>query len=255
MPERLSRHRLLSYLDRYLEAQTGSDYCPNGLQVEGRSEIGRIVTGVSACRKLFTRAAELDADAVLVHHGLYWRGDEQPLVGLLYQRVKLLVDAGINLLAYHLPLDRHPKVGNNAVAARRFGIESPKPFGDLEGLPVGFAGTLSTPLSPTDFSARCHHVFGQEPLSFDSGPDPIRSAAFVSGAAERLFHTAIAEGYDAYVTGEVSEWVMNVAGESKTHFFAAGHYATERLGVQALGAHLTAELGLEVEFVDVPNPV
>ncbi|MCZ6726569.1 MAG: Nif3-like dinuclear metal center hexameric protein [Acidobacteria bacterium] len=251
----MSRERLVAFLDEYLDAHEGSDYCPNGLQVQGRAQVGHVVTGVSACRDLFQRATERGAHAVLVHHGLFWRGDEQPLVGLLYRRVRLLLEAGINLLAYHLPLDRHPELGNNALAARRFGIDSPRPFGDNDGLPIGFGGRLPTPLSAVDLAARCQEVFGQVPLAFEGGPEAIASVAFVSGAAERALHTAIAEGYDAFVTGETSEWVMNVARESGIHFFAAGHYATERLGIEALGRHVASELGVSVEFVDVPNPV
>jgi dinuclear metal center YbgI/SA1388 family protein len=255
MPEVIPRERLVAYLDEYLEAQRGRDYGPNGLQVEGREDVTLLVTGVSACQRLFERAAELGADAILVHHGIFWEGDDRSLTGLRYRRVAALVQSEINLLAYHLPLDRHPVVGNNALAVRRFGITDPRPFGEHEGVSIGFGGALSPPLAPEAFSHRCLEVFGQEPLAFPYGPDPIRSAAFVSGGAQALFHTAIAEEYDAYVTGEATEWVMNVAREAATHYFAAGHYATERLGVQALGAHLADHFDLEVEFVDVPNPV
>jgi dinuclear metal center YbgI/SA1388 family protein len=251
----VSRGELLRHLDHYLEAGVGSDYCPNGLQVEGRPEITKLITGVSACRELFERAADAGADAILVHHGLLWSGDERPLVGLLYRRLALLFEAGISLFAYHLPLDRHPEVGNNAVGIRRFGIRDPRPFGEHEGLPIGFGGVLPEALSPTAFTAQCAEIFGQQPQGFIEGPDPIRSVALVSGSAERLFHSAIAEGYDAFVTGEVSEWVMNVARESATHFFAAGHHATERLGIQALGDHLAERFDVSVDFVDVPNPV
>jgi dinuclear metal center YbgI/SA1388 family protein len=255
VPEVVARERLVAYLDEYLGAQTGTDYGPNGLQVEGRDDVALLVTGVSACLDLFERAAALEADAILVHHGIFWEGDDRSLTGLRYRRVAALLQAEINLLAYHLPLDRHPIVGNNALAARRFGIHDPRPFGEHDGLTVGFGGALTHPLAPEAFAHRCLEVFGQEPVAFAHGPDPIRSAAFVSGAAQRLFHMAIAEEYDAYVTGESSEWVMNVARESATHYFAAGHYATERLGVQALGAHLAEHFDLEVEFVDVPNPI
>lgn len=255
MPEVVSRERLVAYLDEYLEVHRGSDYGPNGLQVEGREDVALLVTGVSACQELFERAVELGADAVLVHHGIFWDWEDRALTGMRFRRVAALIHAELNLLAYHLPLDRHPVVGNNAIAAQRFGISDPRPFGEYEGLTVGFGGALTHPLPPDAFAHRCLEVFGQEPLAFPHGPDPIRSAAFVSGGAQKLFYTAIAEEYDAYVTGEASEWVMNVARESGTHYFAAGHYATERLGVQALGAHLADHFDLEVEFVDVPNPV
>jgi len=255
VPESIGRPELVEYLDTLLDAQVGSDYCPNGLQVEGRDQITSIVTGVSACSELFERAVEVKASAVLVHHGLFWRGDDLRLQGVLRHRVKLLLDAGINLLAYHLPLDRHPELGNNILATRRFGIENPRPFGGDDGLGLGYGGNLPSPLEPQAFVARCADVFGQSPQAFLNGPVPIRSAAFVSGAAESLFHRAISEGYDAFVTGEVSEWVMNISRESGAHFVAAGHYATERLGVSALGDHLKAQFGLDVQFVDVPNPV
>ncbi|MDH3402591.1 MAG: Nif3-like dinuclear metal center hexameric protein [Acidobacteriota bacterium] len=249
------RDELVGYLDRYLEAGLGSDYGPNGLQVEGRAEIAKVVTGVSACRELFERAVAAGADAILVHHGLFWNGDARPLVGLLRRRVGILIAADVSLIAYHLPLDRHPVVGNNGVAARRFGVAAPRPFGSRDGLPLGCGGLLPEPLAPAAFVERCGEIFGQEPLAFCAGPDPIRSVAFVSGAAERLFHDAIAEGYDAFVTGEASEWVMNVARESGTHFVAAGHYATERLGIAALGEHVAERFGVGVELIDVPNPV
>ncbi len=249
------RQQLLDYLDGYLDADVGDDFGPNGLQVEGRGTIRKIVTGVSASEALFRRARELEADAVLVHHGLFWNGDDRRLVGFLRRRVGALIEGDINLFAYHLPLDRHSGLGNNVLAARAFGIDPPRPFGEHEELPIGSAGELDEPLAPARFERRCEEVFGQAPLAFAHGPDPIRTAAFVSGAAERLFHQAIADGYDAFVTGEASEWVMNVARETGTHFFAAGHYATERLGVRELGRLLAREFGITVEFVDVPNPV
>jgi dinuclear metal center YbgI/SA1388 family protein len=255
MTDAVPRHHLVGYLDTLLDAATGTDYCPNGLQVEGREEIRRMVTGVSVCRELFERAIALEADAILVHHGLFWSGDEQRLVGILRQRVKLLLDAEISLLAYHLPLDRHAEYGNNILAARNFGIEAPEPFGKHEGRSIGFAGLLPAPLTCEEFEQRCAAVFGQPPIVASGGGGAIRTAAFVSGAAEGLFREAISRGYDAYVTGEISEWVMNVARESGVHFFAAGHYATERLGIAALGEHLAEQFGLAVEFVDVPNPV
>lgn len=255
MSEGVGRGQLVEYLDGLLEARNSSDYCPNGLQVEGKSEIRRLVTGVSACRELFERARELGADAILVHHGLFWRGDDRRLVGIQRQRVGQLIEADINLVAYHLPLDRHRELGNNILAARRFGIAEPRPFGLQDGLTLGFGGTLAAPQTPQEFAARCAAVFGQEPHVAAAGDGTIHAAAFVSGAAESLFHAAIAEGYDAFVTGEISEWVTNVARESGVHFFAAGHYATERLGVAALGDHLQERFGLEVEFVDIPNPV
>ncbi len=250
----MSRRRLLEALDGLLEPERSDDACPNGLQVEGRDAIASVVTGVSACAELFERAVDLGADAVLVHHGLFWRGDERTVTGVQRRRLGILIEHDVNLIAYHLPLDRHPVVGNNALAARAFGIEAAEPFPRSARDPIGIAGELG-PISPDAFERRCGEVFGQPPLAFAHGPDPIRSAAFVSGAAERMLHDAIAEGHDAFVTGEVSEWVPNLAREAGVHFFAAGHHATERLGIAELGRWLAAELGIDETFVDVANPV
>ena len=249
------RDDLIRYLDDYLDAAQGADYGPNGLQVEGRSEIRKIVTGVSSCTELFARAAVAGADAVLVHHGLFWRGTPYPLTGVQYRRVAALIEAGLNLIAYHLPLDRHPKVSNNALTARAFGLEDLTPFALHEGLPTGFKGRFPTPIPAHELVDRCRRIFGQEPLAFTSGPDPVATLGIVSSGAQSELLQAIAEGLDAYLTGEASEWVMNVAREAGVHYLAAGHYATERLGVRALGEHLAKRFGLEVEFIDVPNPV
>jgi dinuclear metal center YbgI/SA1388 family protein len=246
---------LVAYLDHYLDAARGRDFGPNGLQVEGKSEIGKIATGVSACHELFVRAREACADAVLVHHGLFWDGMPRTLTGFQYRRVAELIHGEMSLLAYHLPLDRHAEVGNNAVAARRFGLTDLEPFSLYEGLPIGFKGRFPAPLAKEELVARCSTVFGQEPLAFLAGPAEVRTLGIISGGAQRQLHDAIADGLDAYLTGEASEWVMNVAREAGIHYLAAGHYATERLGIRALGEHVAERFGVEVEFIDVPNPV
>jgi dinuclear metal center YbgI/SA1388 family protein len=246
---------LVAYLDELLDAKRGRDYGRNGLQVEGRPEIRKVVTGVSACRELFVRAHLAGADTVLVHHGLFWEWMPRQLTGFHFERVAELVRSGMSLLAYHLPLDRHAGLGNNAVAARRFGLVDLEPFALYEGLPVGFQGRFPEPVSPDRLTALCREIYGQEPLAFLSGPSPVRTLGIVSGGAQKELYDAIALGLDAYLTGEVSEWVMNVAREAGIHYLAAGHYATERLGVQALGDHLAEKFGLDVEFIDVPNPV
>lgn len=251
----MNRSALLHYLETTLRASEGQDYCPNGLQVEGRSEITKIVTGVSACQELFDRAHQADADAVLVHHGLFWHGMPYPLTGLTYQRVSTLIKNDINLLAYHLPLDRHPELGNNALAAQALGLTDRVPFGDYKGYPIGFAGRFDGGISPQELSQRAATFFEQQPQAFLHGPDPVESLAIISGGAQKEFYLAIDQGYDAFITGEVSEWVMNLARESGTHFLACGHYATERCGVRALGEHLAERFSLEVEFIDVPNPI
>jgi len=246
---------LAAYLDELLDARRGRDYGPNGLQVEGRPLVGKVATGVSACRELFLRAREAGADTVLVHHGLFWEWMPRQLTGFHFERVAELVRSGMSLLAYHLPLDRHAGLGNNAVAARRFGLVDLEPFCLYEGLPVGFKRRFPEPVAPDRLAALCREVYGQEPLAFLSGPSPVATLGIVSGGAQKELYDAIADGLDAYLTGEVSEWVMNVAREAGIHYLAAGHYATERLGVQALGEHLAERFGVEVEFIDVPNPV
>ena len=254
-PKAIDRDVLISYLNGYLEADRGRDFCPNGLQIEGKPEIRRVVTGVSACKELFDRAIDSGADAILVHHGLFWDGDPRTLTGVQYQRVAALIRAEVNLLAYHLPLDRHYEVGNNAMAASALGLSQVEPFGQLEGLPLGFKGVFPRPVPLVEILTRCKAIFEQSPLIFDFGPDPVRSVGVISGAASRSLHDAIRDRLDMFITGEPSEWTMNVAKEAGCHFVAAGHYATERLGVKALGAHLETQFDLEVEFMDVPNPI
>jgi dinuclear metal center YbgI/SA1388 family protein len=252
----VDREALLAYLDGYLDAQQGTDYCPNGLQVEGRREITKVVTGVSACVELFERAAAASADAILVHHGLFWRGDPRVLTGVQYRRVAALIRARINLIAYHLPLDRHIEVGNNAVGARDLGLQDLQPFCMHDGLAIGVRGVFPEP-SPAlaELLDRLAKLYGQHPLSFPFGPQLIKTAAFVSGGGGSCLHQAIKEEIDLFITGEAEEWSMNLAKEAGINFVAGGHYASERLGVQALGEHLRDRFGLEVEYIDVPNPV
>lgn len=251
----MDRNQLVAYLDEFLMKDQVSDFCPNGLQVEGSPSVSRLVTGVSACRELFERARQRHADAVLVHHGIFWQGDSRTITGLQHQRVAELIEGDLNLIAYHLPLDRHPEIGNNAIAARRLKLTRVKPFGNHAGTSLGFKGEFEQPIPIGELLERCLTVFQQKPLSFTEGPAAVSTVGMISGAAESSFHEAISSGLDAFITGEASEWVMNVARESATHFIAAGHYATERLGVEALGEHLNQQFGLEVHFEDIPNPV
>jgi dinuclear metal center YbgI/SA1388 family protein len=253
MASSVNRDALISHLDQYLDSR-GRDYGPNGLQVEGREEIGKVVTGVSACQELFARAREAGADAVLVHHGLFWEGMPRTLTGFQYRRVAELIRGEMSLIAYHLPLDRHLEVGNNAVAGRQLGLRRIEPFGEHDGLPLGVKGLFPEAVPAEELVERCRQVYGQEPLAYLAGPESISTLGIISGGGQREFYSAIGEGLDAYVTGEVTEWVMNVAKETRTHYLAAGHYATERLGVRALGEHLAERFGIEVEFIDVPNP-
>lgn len=254
MAESIDRDELVAYLDKLLEVSRGQDYCPNGLQVEGRGLVRRIVTGVSACRELFAEARRLKADAVLVHHGIFWKGASPTLVGVQYGRVRELILGELNLLAYHLPLDRHPELGNNALAARNFGLVELEPFAFHAGEPTGYAGRFPEPIAAEVLVRRAEEIYERKPLVYSYGPERVRNLAIVSGGAQKELYGAIDAGYDAFLTGEVSEWVMNLAREARVHYLAAGHYATERCGVRALGKHLAERFGLEVEYVDVPNP-
>lgn len=247
---------LVEYCDQLLDAAAGRDYGPNGLQVEGTRDVRKVVTGVSACVELFERARDAGADAVFVHHGLLWESaGARAIVGHRRRRLATLIEAGLHLVAYHLPLDRHPELGNNALAAKQLGLYAVEPFAPHDGLPTGVRGRYPDPLAPAELVARCRAAFGQEPLAFLHGAEQVATVGIVSGGADRDVHQAIAAGLDAFVTGEASEWVMHVAREERIHFLACGHHATERLGIRALGDHLATRFGLEHEFVDIPNPV
>jgi dinuclear metal center YbgI/SA1388 family protein len=248
--------QLIAALDELLQPAVFRDHGPNGLQVPGAQTVTRVVTGVSARRELHERAAELGAQLVLVHHGLFW--DFQPigLTPLLAERLRPLFKHDINLAAYHLPLDAHPELGNNALLAAALGCEAQRPFGDYKGTPIGRAGTFAGDgISPDDLRARVHEATGREPLMLGAGPERIRTIGIVSGAAADTLHAAAAEGLDAFLTGEPREHITAEAEELGLHFVAAGHYATETFGVRALGDLLAERFGIEHTFVDLQNPV
>jgi dinuclear metal center YbgI/SA1388 family protein len=240
---------LIGHLDALLNPSAYADYGPNGLQVPGKDRIGTVVTAVSASAALFEHAAEQDADLVLVHHGLFW-GAMGPVDAQLKRRLKLLFDHDIALAAYHLPLDAHPEVGNNALLARAIGATDPEPFAA-----IGVRARLDA-ITPDELHARVREATGgREPLSFLAGPAAVRTIGIVSGGAAKHLDDAIAAGLDAFVTGEPREPVMNDAREAGIHFLAAGHYATETFGVRALGDRLAAEFGIKHLFADLPNPI
>ena len=250
----VERNLLLQEIEQFLNVNAISDYCPNGLQVEGKAQIKRIVSGVTASQALIDAAIELQADAILVHHGYFWKGEDQRVIGMKQRRIKALLTHDINLLAYHLPLDVHPEVGNNVQLAQRLGLTV---TGSLEpGNPrsVGLIGALDAPLSAKDFAARIESVLGRAPLVFDQHK-PIQSVAWCTGGAQGYIEQAIAAGVDAYLTGEVSERTFHEAQENGISFFAAGHHATERYGVQALGEWLVKRFGIEHHYVECDNPV
>lgn len=248
------RDEILDYLDEYLLVREIRDFGPQGLQVEGAELVERIVTGVSASAELFERANALGAQMVMVHHGLFWDRDSRVVRGALRRRLSLLLRAEMTLAAYHLCLDRHPELGNNMLAARGLGLEEIEPFGLYEGTTIGYAGKLS-PTPVEEFLERINAFYGSGSLVFPYGPLEVRSAGIISGGAQRELLQAIDAGLDLFITGEASEFVMHTAKEARIHFVAAGHYATERLGIRALGEHVAARFGTEAIFVDLPNPV
>lgn len=249
---------LVAELDALLDPHRFRDYGPNGLQVPGKPNIARIATGVSASAELFERALADDeqADLILVHHGLFWGNQPTPIDPAMKRRLKLLFDADASLVAYHLPLDAHPRLGNNALLAQGLRARETEPFARHEGEPIAVLARFGGDGVPAaDLQARVHELTKREPLVFDAGPPRIRALAIVSGAGAPYLQEAIEVGADAFLTGEPAERVMTQAQEGAIHFIAAGHYATETFGVRALGEHLATRFDVEHVFIDVPNPV
>jgi dinuclear metal center YbgI/SA1388 family protein len=245
-----ARDEIVAYADEYLDLDSYPDYGPMGLQVVGADEVAKIACGVSASLELFRRAAEGGAQLLLVHHGLFWDRDPRPIGRAMRQRLETLFEAHLSLAAYHLALDAHPEVGNNALLCRALGVDPVERFAG-----VGYGGPLAEPCSVDELAGRVERALDRSPLMFRFGPDRIERAAVCSGAAAGYLAEAAARSYDCYVTGEPAEPSMMTAREARLHFVAAGHYATETLGVQALAAHLADRFGVEWEFVDLPNPV
>jgi dinuclear metal center YbgI/SA1388 family protein len=244
------RDEILAFAGDLLDLDAYPDYGPMGLQVAGAREVGRIACGVSASLELFERAAAAGAQLLLVHHGLLWDRDSRVIDDALRRRLKTLFDADITLAAYHLALDAHPEVGNNALLARELGIDPTERFAE-----IGWGGRLSEPASADEFAARTREKLGTEPIVFAHGPDRVERAAVVTGGAGRHLTQAAREGYDLFLTGEPEEPSLQTARELGIHFVAAGHYATERIGVQALARRLAEQFALAWEFIDLPNPV
>ncbi|MDS4069464.1 MAG: Nif3-like dinuclear metal center hexameric protein [Candidatus Competibacter sp.] len=247
---------LVAYTDRLLAADTFSDYCPNGLQVEGRPEVETLVGGVTACQALLDAAVERGADAVLVHHGWFWKGEDPRVVGMKRRRLATLLRHDLGLIAYHLPLDAHPELGNNAQLARLLDLTVTGTAGDNGRAPgLVMLGELAEAVGGDAFAARIETRLRRKPLHIPGGDAPIRRLAWCTGAAQSCIETALQEGVEAFLTGEASEQTVHFARENGLHFFAAGHHATERHGVQALGAHLAQQFALRFIFVDIDNPV
>jgi dinuclear metal center YbgI/SA1388 family protein len=245
-----SRDEIIAFADELLDVASYPDYGPIGLQVVGSPEVEKIACGVSASRELFQRAAAARAQLVIVHHGLFWDRDTRVVGPLMRERLRALFDADLTLAAYHLALDAHPEIGNNAILSRELGVARERRFAG-----VGFGGRLEHPVSMPELAERVQARVGRMPLVFSYGPELIERVAVCSGGAARHLADAVAEGYDCFVTGEADEPTKHGAKEAGIHFVAAGHYATETSGVQALSATLADEFGLEWEFIDLPNPV
>ena len=247
---------IIAFLDDLLAPADFDDYCPNGLQVPGSESVELVATGVSANRTAIERAiADHDAGFVLCHHGLFWNGRPRSIDATLRGRLAPLFAADVALAAYHLPLDAHPALGNNALLCDLLGFDRGERFAEHGGRPIGFVGRSEAGVSRADLIDRIRAGLGRDPLVQGAGPDPIHSLGIVSGGAAGDLRAAIELGLDGFLTGEPTEWAMAEAEEAGVHFIAAGHYATETLGVLALGEALAARFGIAHVFVDVPNPV
>ena len=250
----VSLTQLVKKLEDVLTPQLFNDYCPNGLQVEGAESIAKLVTGVTASQALIDRAIDEKADALLVHHGFFWKGEAPNVTGVRRRRIKALLQNDINLLAYHLPLDVHKQYGNNARLADLLGIEITGGLEPENPLSVGNAGVLAQPIRAEEFCQHVAEVLGREPLLIAAGNHPIKTIAWCSGGAQDYIDQAAMLGVDAYLSGEISERTTHSARELGVHYIAAGHHATERFGVQALGEFLATEFAIEHYFVDIDNP-
>jgi dinuclear metal center YbgI/SA1388 family protein len=250
----MKRQELLDYLDELLNTKSFSDYGPNGLQVEGRENIQRVVTAVSASVELFQQAIELEADAIIVHHGIIWDSERPVYQGSYKQRVKLVLEKNINLFAYHLPLDAHPEIGNAAQMAQLLGLSNCESFGEYRGSWIGIKGRIM-PRPAEEFFNLIRGKINPAAIVFPFGPLKIERIGIISGSAPKEIRQAVADKLDLFLTGEASEFVMHYAKEEEIHFVAAGHYATESFGIRALGEHIREKFSIKVDFIDIPNPV
>ena len=243
---------LHTYLKEILQPARFNDYCPNGLQVEGRSDVNKIVTGVTASQALIDEAVKRNADAILVHHGYFWRGEALEIVGMKKRRIQTLLRHDINLFAYHLPLDAHPEFGNNVMLGKKLNLAVDRWLDDKQMVAMA---TLPAPVALTDLCALIQSQLGRTPQLIAGSKSSIQTIAWCTGAAQQYIDIAIAADVDVFISGEISEQTVHAVRESNTAYIAAGHHATERYGIQALGEHLSEKLGLVHEFVEIDNPV
>ena len=248
-----TRQQLNAFLDALLTPARFEDYCPNGLQVEGREEVHHLVTGVTASQALLQAARERGADAILVHHGYFWRGEDSRITGMKAARLRTLIAAEMSLFAYHLPLDCHPEYGNNATLGRLMGVPAPEPLDHEHATTPLFKGFLDQPIALQALAGRLEASLSRAPLVVGDGN--VQSIVWCTGAGQGYIDLAADAGADVYVTGEVSEQTVHIARERNIAFIAAGHHATERYGVQAVGALAADTLGCTHEFIEIANPV
>lgn len=250
------RDEIIAFCDQLLEIERFGDYGPNGLQVPGAADVDTVVTGVSAQLELLERAHELGAQLVIAHHGLFWEFHPRALTEQMAARLRIALGADISVAGYHLPLDAHREVGNNALLCGALGFElTGERFAESRGAAIGAVGRRAEALGAGELFAAVGELLGREPLIFDAGPPEVRSLAVVTGAGASYVHEAVAAGLDALITGEPAEHVMADAREGGIHFIAAGHYATETLGIRRLGELVASRFGVRHEFVDIPNPI
>ncbi len=244
--------KLCEFCDEYLKVDEFSDYCPNGLQVEANSEVEHIVCGVTACQALIEAAIEQGADTLIVHHGYFWKGESQPITGYKGRRISGLIKNNINLLAFHLPLDAHPEVGNNVQLGRIMEWNVSASFGEQN---LVFEGLLPQAQTLAEISQQIEARLETRTLSISAGDHPVERIAWCTGAAQGFIEAAAERGVDAFVSGEIAEPTFHLAREMGIHYIAAGHHATERYGVQALCKVIADQFGVKQHFIDIPNPV
>lgn len=251
----MKRDQLRDELARLLRPEVFKDYCPNGLQVEGREQICRIVTGVTACQALLDAALVQEADAVLVHHGYFWKGEATCINGIKKQRLQTLLKHDLNLFAYHLPLDAHPTLGNNAQLGARLGLLVDGGLMPERGdASIGLTGHLPDSMAAGDFAQQLETVLGRSVIHIGDADDEIETVGWCTGGAQGYLDLALGQGMDAYISGEISEKTTHFARETGIHYFACGHHATERYGVQAVGEWLEKRFDIEHVFIDIDNP-
>ncbi|MEM1404765.1 MAG: Nif3-like dinuclear metal center hexameric protein [Pseudomonadota bacterium] len=251
----LTLREMHTYCDDLLDTARFRDYCPNGLQVEGRHQVSKIAAAVTANQSVIDDAAAWGADVLLVHHGYFWRGEDEPIVGMKRRRIAALIRADMSLMAYHLPLDAHPELGNNAQLASRLGIKEAEPLDAEDRSSVGNVASLPASMSVMQLVGRVRSVTGREPTVIGDFDRPLSRIAWCTGAAQGYIDKAVAAGADVYLSGEISEPTFHAAVEQGIVYIAAGHHATERYGVQALAAHVAEQFALDWRFFDCENPV